>query len=241
MDRNGIDHAVLIQIQGQTDNSYQQECVRRHPGRFASVVLVDTDSPTAGEDLRRLAGEGASGVRLRATTHSPGEDPLAIWRTARSLGLAVSCAGTAFEYASEEFAGLVESLPGLPIVLEHLASTHFPDANDAERAARQKAFGLARFPNVYIKIHGLGEFCRRALPVREPFPFEVPIPALIEQVYRSFGPARMMWGSDFPPVSGREGYHNALRFPLEQLASIPGEERELIFGGVALSVFPVLG
>ena len=41
MDRNGVDAAVLIQINGQTDNSYQEECLRRYPGRFASVVSVD--------------------------------------------------------------------------------------------------------------------------------------------------------------------------------------------------------
>ena len=37
---------------------------------------------------------------------------------------------------------------------------------------RRKVFALSRFPNVYIKVHGLGEFCQRAMPVTEPFPFE---------------------------------------------------------------------
>lgn len=239
MDRNGVEHAVLIQIQGQTDNSNQQECVRRHPGRFASVVLVDTESPEASEILRRLAEEGASGVRLKATTRSPGEDPLAIWRTAEDLGLAVSCAGTALEFATEAFAQSVESLPNLRIVLEHLGSANRPDANESERLARLKSFGLARYPNVYIKVHGLGEFCHRALPVTEPFPFEQPIPPLLDQAYEAFGPQRMMWGSDFPPVSGREGYRNALQLTMEQFASRSREARGLIFGRVALSVFPL--
>ena len=41
MERNGVDHAALIQMQGQFDNRYQQECVKRYPGKFASVVVVD--------------------------------------------------------------------------------------------------------------------------------------------------------------------------------------------------------
>src|SRR3979411_3285036 len=93
MDRNDVDQAVLIQINGQYDNTYQQECVRRYPQRFTSVVLVDPQQPDALETLDRLAEAGASGVRLRPDARSPGADPLAIWRAAGRLGLAVSCGG----------------------------------------------------------------------------------------------------------------------------------------------------
>ncbi len=238
MERYGVRHAVLVQIQGQTNNDYQFECVRRYPGRFANVVIVDTDRPDAPEMLARLAEQGASGVRLRATTRSPGDDPLAIWRAAGRLGLAVSCAGASVDFATETFAGLVAALPEVTIVLEHLGSVSRPDRDDTERALRQQVLTLARFPNCCIKITGLGEFARRALPVTEPFPFAEPIPSLLTQVYEAFGPARMMWGSDYPPVSAREGYGNALRLPMEHLAHLPEQDRALIFGGTALRVFP---
>jgi L-fuconolactonase len=77
------------------------------------------------------------------------------------------------------------------------------------------------------------------MPVAEPFPFETPIPPLLELAYVAFGPDRMMWGSDFPPVSGREGYANALRFTLDQLAARSEADRARIFGGTALAVFPI--
>ena len=67
MDRNGVDQAVLIQINGQFDNSYQAEAVRRYPGRFCSVVLVDPLQPDAPKTLERLVDGGASGVRLMTT------------------------------------------------------------------------------------------------------------------------------------------------------------------------------
>ncbi len=108
MDRNGVEHAVLIQMQSQFDNSYQQECIQRFPGRFASVVIVDTDRTDAVDELERLAGEGASGVRLKPSIRSPGEDPLAIWRAAERLGLPVSCIGSSSEFASNEFAEIVQ-------------------------------------------------------------------------------------------------------------------------------------
>jgi L-fuconolactonase len=74
--------------------------------------------------------------------------------------------------------------------------------------------------------------------VTEPFPFVQPVPSLLMQVYEAFGPERMMWGSDYPPSSGREGYGSALRLPMEQLAATSEEDRAHIFGGTALRIFP---
>jgi L-fuconolactonase len=240
MDRNGVAHAVLIQMNGQTNNAYQTACVRRYPGRFAPVVIVDTDRPDAIATLGRLADDGASGVRLGPTTRSPGEDPLAIWRATARLGLAVSCGGNAAGFSSPDFAALVAAVPETRIVVEHLGALNQPvDAYQEE--LRRKVFGLARFSNVSIKIHGLGEFSRRALPVTQPFPFERPVPPLLEEAYAAFGPNRMMWGSDYPPVSGREGYHLALNLTMEQLVGKSEADRAAIFGGTALATFPVRG
>jgi len=241
MERYGVSHAVLVQMQGQTNNEYQFECARRYPGLFAPVVVVDTDQPDAAETLRRLAERGASGVRLRATTRSPGDDPLAIWRAAGRLGLSVSCFGSGAEFASDDFAALVHALPEVTIVIEHLGAHSRPDVDEAERAARQRAFALARFANTAIKVTGLGEFCQRALPVTEPFSFVQPIPPYLRQVMDAFGPRRMLWGSDYPPVDAREGYGNALHGTMAQFADASEDDRALIFGGTARALFPPRG
>jgi len=62
---------------------------------------------------------------------------------------------------------------------------------------------------------------------------------LLEQAYQAFGPRRLMWGSDYPPVSGREGYRNALHLTMEQFAGKSTADRDEIFGGTALRVFPI--
>lgn len=241
MERNGVDHAILIQMQNQFDNDYQYACIRRYPGRFAPVVVIDAAHPDAPQELARQAALGASGVRLQPTVRSAGEDPLLLWRMAARLGLAISCIGTSALFASDEFTALIAALPELPIVIEHLGGSG-ADLDDEARALRERAFALARFPNTYIKIPGLGEFVRRALPVTQPFPFVPPVPDYLAQVYHAFGARRMMWGSDYPPVAGREGYENALRLPQAEFAAMAGvsdEDREWIFGKTALSVFPV--
>lgn len=244
MARNGVAGAALIQIQGEFDNDYQFACAAQYPDKFASVVLLATEAPAAVATLERLAAQGASGVRFNATTRSAGDDPLALWRAAERLGLPVSCAGSAATFSAPEFADLIAAVPNLPIVIEHLGSLSKPDADEAEGVARQKVFPLARFPNTYIKITGLGEFCQRAIPVVAPFPFVRPLPDYLARAYAAFGASRMMWGSDYPPVSGREGYTNALRLTMAELAAIPGysdADQEEIFGGTALRVFRLFG
>jgi predicted TIM-barrel fold metal-dependent hydrolase len=231
MERNGVDHAVLIQMQGQYDNSYQRECAHRFPGKFAPVVIVDPSRPDAPDALRREADQGASGVRLRPA------DPPGLWQAASKLGLSISCGGGSQAFASDEFARLVESVD-VPVVVEHLGGLKGPD-DDQQQALRRRIFGLARFPHAHIKMHGLGEFQPRAMPATEPSPFVQPISSLLEAACEAFGASRVMWGSDYPPVSGREGYRNALRTTMERLATKSEADRGEIFGGTALKVFPI--
>jgi L-fuconolactonase len=241
MDQHEIEQAVLVQIRGYFDNDYQFECEKRYPGRFVSVVLVDVGRPDAVDQLERLAGQGARGVRLAPDDRSPGADPLAIWRKAAELGLSVSCGGSSGHFAAAEFAQLVASLPTLPIIIEHLASLKATGAQLPPEEMRRQIWSLARYPNVYMKIHGLGEICHRNLPVTTPFPFDPAGLTILHEAYAAFGAPRMMWGSDYPPVSGREGYAAALRFPQAEFASLSETERILIFGGVAAKLYGLQG
>ncbi|MBT3603729.1 MAG: amidohydrolase family protein, partial [Candidatus Latescibacteria bacterium] len=89
---------------------------------------------------------------------------------------------------------------------------------------------FSQYPNLTIKMPGFGEFCR------VPLPFD-PIPPLVDMTLEAFGPQRVMWGSDYPPVSGREGYDNSLRVPMDYLSKLSEDEQEWIFGKTALQVW----
>ena len=238
MQRNGVSRAVLTQPLGQTDNAYIQSCRRREPHRYATIVLVDPADPDAVSSLAKLVDDGASGVRLRPNARSSGADGLAIWRAAEDLGIAVSSPGTSADFASEAFADLVAEFPGLTIVLEHLGAGNAPDTTDEQRARRRAAFTLARFPNVVLKVPGLGEIAPRASDRNASFPFERSEPSVLDGALAAFGPERLMWGSDFPIVCSREGYAGALRFCMDAFAHLSEGDRDLIFGGVADRVFP---
>jgi L-fuconolactonase len=237
MDRNDVQHAVLVQIRGQYNNDYQFECVERFPDRLLSVVAVDPHSGDAGRRLEQLKQRGARGIRFWASWRD--DAALRLWHAAEALGLPVSCSGSAGEFASDEFASLVQLLPKLPIVIEHLGASTDTDRGGVLNDTRRKVLALSRFPNTYMKIHGLGEFAKRAMPMMKPFPFEQPIPPRLREAYHAFGANRMMWGSNYPPVSSLEGYRNSLQLPLEQFADIAEHERALIFGGTAARVYGI--
>jgi L-fuconolactonase len=231
MDRCGVARAVLIQLLGRYDNGYQQGCAARWPDRFASVVAVDPADPDPSGALSRLVKAGAAGVRLRPDAPEP------LWRTAFDLGLPVSCVGTAAAFTTGALAERLSGAP-VPVVLEHLGGLARPDVGD--RAAMQgPVLELAGFPKAHLKLPGLGQLAARgpALPAEGP-PFDTgPAVALLQAAVAAFGPSRVMWGSDYPVVSSREGYENALRWTEVALAGLTVADRSLVFGGTAARVF----
>ncbi len=226
MDANGVEKAVLVQMGGEYDNSYQFDCVQAHPDRLASVVLVDVGSDTAPDELSRLVDQGARGVRIPA-----GADAPRVWERAAQLNLPVTSLGSADAFSSDAFAANVATMGDTPVVIEHLGGLKW----DSAEAARERVFAQAAHPNARMKVHGLGEFCQRNLPVTSPFPFDTAGLPLLQEALAAFGADRLMWGSDYPPVSGREGYTNALRLTMDQFPA-EGDRRE-IFGGTAARVY----
>ena len=181
MQYNDVEHAVLVQSSTTTDNGYVIECMRRFPRRLAVVCRVDVDSPSATSDLERWGNEGAESIRLRNFNRSPGDDPLAIWRKAADLGMSVSVGGPVDGFLTVEFEGMVEELPHLKLIIEHLggmgfnAVSDYQDSRPSDDQYRQ-VLALSRFPNTYIKLHGMGEFCN------PPFPYQ-DIPPYLKMAY----------------------------------------------------------
>lgn len=226
MERAGVDKAVLIQHAGETDNGYHIECLDRHPGRFVSAMVVEPEDD--GSKIRAWAERGIIGIRLPIASRAQAADPLAQWRTAAELDLVVSAPSTPGALLSEDFAEILAKFPQLSIVIEHLAGV----GHDADPPYEEytRALALAEYPNLSIKLPGFGEFCALPHPFAE-------VPPLAEMAIDAFGPSRVMWGSDWPPVSSREGYDHSLSFANDYLSSLSEDERAWIFGETALEVW----
>ncbi|MBI2858004.1 MAG: amidohydrolase [Chloroflexi bacterium] len=235
MGQNAVVQALLVQSVYDYDNQYLFDSAQAYPGRFGVVVVVDTTRPSAVDELRQLARQGAAGLRLRPWDRSPGTDPVAIWREALKLRLPVTCMGTEKEFSAGDFFSLVEELPGLVLVLEHLGCGigRVPD-----RGEFQKVLQLSRYPNIYLKMCGFGELTAMPKPIRSgTFPV---VPPEIGMALEAFGAKRIMWSSNFPNCSAREGYRNSLVFPLERL-EMTQPDKEWVFAKTAQSVWKLPG
>ncbi|MBS10304.1 MAG: hypothetical protein CME19_01710 [Gemmatimonadetes bacterium] len=226
MKKSGVDKAVFIQYAGNSDNSYMIESMEAEPGKYQSAMIVDPEDD--GTALRQWAEKGIVGIRLPLDSRAKTDDPLAHWRTAAELGLVVSAPSRVAKLLGPEFKEVIETFPDLEIVIEHLAGVE--RGAEAPYGDFKEAMKLAERPNLSIKLPGFGEICE------VPLPFE-PIPPLPDLALEAFGPERVMWGSDYPPVSGREGYANSLSEPMNYFESLSEDERAWIFGKAALKIW----
>jgi len=226
MDQSGVSNAVFIQYMGNTDNTYVIESMESHSGRFRGTMIVENSDD--GTKIREWAKKGIGGIRLPVDHRAGCPDPMAQWRTASELGLVVSAPCSPKALLGEAFTEVVETFPELQIVIEHLAGV---GKNASPPYAEYKeVMKLSEKPALTIKLPGFGEFCEL------PHPFE-DIPPFADMALEAFGPNRMMWGSDYPPASSREGYDNALKLPLDYFSSLSEEERSWIFGRTAMQVW----
>jgi predicted TIM-barrel fold metal-dependent hydrolase len=229
---NGIDRAVLVQpvFRGE-DNAYVAQCARNEPDRFAAVCVIDPRTPGAPERLATWVARGCRGLRLRpriadeaALFGDPATFPL--WEAAGRLGVVVSvlCGP---EHAAM-IGTLAERFPDVPIVIDHLAHPNL--AAGVRAASFRNLVDLARCSNVFIKISGYYHFSV------EPFPFADCWDAM-RAAYDRFGPARLVWGSDFPHVEIKCGYPQSMQLPGLAMGAWPSADCELVMGLNALKLY----
>lgn len=231
MDEAGVDHAVIVLPQYyRYDNRILADTLRRYPGRFAGVGVVDPRGPGAADALQRLWEEdGIRGVRLRATIEPEWfghPDTAPLWRRAGELKLPLCLLGRPEHVPAMR--GLVEQFPETPVVIDHFAQ--IPAAGGPDAPAFRTLLGLADFPNVTIKLSGLHYWGGGR------YPWPAAQPALRAAVER-FTPERVMWGSDWPHILFGGGYIRCLNFVRRELPWLSEAGRERILGGTAAALW----
>ncbi|HJP31054.1 MAG TPA: amidohydrolase family protein [Candidatus Latescibacteria bacterium] len=244
-----IDKAVLIDMGG-TDieqHNYVAHCVRTWPDRFTATGLVDVADPAAADRLTELyEATPIEGIRLGGGLGDPAaeqaEDLTAypLFQRAAELGVNINLYGRSDGVASMEL--LVAAFPGINISLDHLgicpSTPLVPDAWVRPRfeqeplppATYEQILGLARYDNVHVKVSGEYAFSKAAYPYADMKP-------MVERVYETFGPERMMWCTDFPWIVAEPGYGRLAQMIDHHLPGIPTREREMMMGGNALGIW----
>jgi len=115
---------------------------------------------------------------------------------------------------------IAEGHPGVRIVVQHLGRPHPLEA--VERAAA--------YPNVFGKISGLITHCPTRWKADDFRPH-------VQHALRTFGPHRLMFGSDWPSYLPEGTFKEALAAFTQSIGALPLEMREQILGGTAERVY----
>jgi predicted TIM-barrel fold metal-dependent hydrolase len=227
----GIKAAVLTQHLGEVNNDYLLACAATAPADLAVIGMVDYASPLAPEMVTRAAElPGFRGVRLWASTRSPGDDPLAIWRALEASGLVASVRGPVRDLINPEFAEILRQVPALVVRIDHLGLFAYGNDSDADF---ERLMALSAFPNAHLLWAGFHAYSTEGFPYRDAHPY-------LRRSLAAFGAQRIMWSGDWARA-GNAGPHDY--YPIEpQLVSteldfLTTEDRAAVLGGTARRLF----
>ncbi|NKB65439.1 MAG: amidohydrolase family protein [Candidatus Latescibacteria bacterium] len=229
----GVDKAVIVQpIHYLFDNSYVADSLRRFPGRFAAIGLVDPKAPDAPDQLEKLVRQdGFGGLRIHSSRldhpsqwAAADQDPL--WRRSEELGTCFIVHGPAANLPHLE--PIIGRFPQVPVVLDHIGGA--PTDEEPPYPLLSHVLDLARFPNVYVKLTPQAHKSSEAFPHADTF-------AAFQRIYDAFGPERLMWGTNFPGVVKGVGYGPALEMFRDHVGFLTADDKEWLFHRTAERVW----
>ena len=89
---------------------------------------------------------------------------------------------------------------------------------------------IAAHPNAMCKISGMATEASPDWSAADLKPY-------VDHLLESFGPQRLLWGSDWPVLNLAGTYGRWMEAILEVLAPLSGSEREAILGGNAARIY----
>lgn len=234
MDACGIGRAVLVQAEDSVrDTELMLEAAAAHPWVAGVVGWIQLDDPgTAAAQLARWTEHRVfRGVR-HLLHNDPREDLLArpvvraTLRLVAGHGLALDVPD-AWPRHLGATAELAAALPNLRVVVDHLGKPPFgrPDWP----AWRSALAEVASRPNTVAKVSGL-QVPEVAFTVNQVRP-------AWEAALELFGPARLMWGSDWPMTVPSPGYAGAWQVMSGLVGELSAGEQELLLAGTATRVY----
>jgi L-fuconolactonase len=135
-----------------------------------------------------------------------------------------------FPRDARQVAEIATRYPHLRLIIDHMG---YPDV-EAETGAFEPILGLARFPNIRLKLSDVKGRSREEFPFRDVHPF-------ISMLHNMYGAERMVWGTGYP---GRHRIkHNwlsladELRLIREGIPFLTPREQDMILGGTAVELW----
>ncbi|HWF78225.1 MAG TPA: amidohydrolase family protein [Caulobacteraceae bacterium] len=229
----GVERTVLVQAAPtEAETAFLLEIATATPFVAGVVGWTDLAAPDAPARIEALASR-PNLLGLRPMLQDECDDA---WILHPRVGAALDAmerTGLTFDALIKprhlpHIARLIESRASLRLVIDHGAKPDIAAGGLGGWAEQMLAIG--RGSGAFCKLSGLASEARAGWRADDLEPF-------VDVLLDAFGPARLMWGSDWPVVNEAGGYA-AWRAAAEALtAHLTDGDRALIFGGTAAAFY----
>ena len=225
----GVERIVLIQMSYYGhDNSYMLDTMRRFPGVFSGVAVID-DAARPQVVMRRLARQGVRGFRI-APKGSPRDQWLetpgmaAMWRCGSEENLSMCC--LIDPDALPAVNRMCQKFPETPVVIDHIARIKVDSKSRDEEVKELCRLARHKFTTVKISaFYALSKIYLDLAPV-------------IRRLLEAFGPERLMWATDCPfQVQDGHTYLDSIALIRDRLDFLSDSDRQWLLRKTAERVF----
>jgi L-fuconolactonase len=235
----GVERTVLVQAVGTLEETEELLAAADSDGLIAGVVgWVDLTLPDVAATLARLL-QGPGGAHLVGIRHQVHDEPDSDWlvrpevlrglRAVAEVGLVYDLLVRSRELPAARRAA--EQLPQLSLVVDHAAKPAIAAGQWEPWSTRIAA--MAALSNVACKLSGLVTEAR--------YPGWTPddLAPYVARLVELFGPARLLFGSDWPVCTLAASYHSVLDAASTCLAraGLGEPERADVLAGTAIRVY----
>ena len=228
----GVKRIVLVQMSFYgTDNSYMLDAIKLHPSKFSGIAVVDRTSLSLSNEMSRLRTLGVRGFRIAQGNHPAGwlemPDMRRLWSLAAEKQMVVCSLVNPAELSSLD--RMCADFPETTLAIDHIARIGMAGpVRDVDVAALCR---LSRHPRVHVKVSAFYALGKQLPPYNDLVP-------LISALYDSYGPHRLMWGSDSPyQVQPPHTYGASLDLVRNGLPFLSPQDKAWLLGKSAQSVF----
>lgn len=234
LERAGVDLTVLVQAAASTEETRYLLGIADEHAMVAGVVgWIDMDSPTDAMAALNEFGRHPKFVGVRPMIQDI-EDPS--WIDRPELGVildALTESGLCFDalVKSVHLPFLLSCLtrhPGLRVVLDHGAKPNI--AGGEWQPWADSIAAIADETSAFCKISGLITEAADVQTYDDVMPY-------LEHLLTTFGPDRLIWGSDWPVLNlagDYDGWHDA---SITRLETLTEQDRENVLGRNAISFY----
>ncbi len=228
----GVTRITLIQMSFYGyDNSYMLETMKRFPGVFSGVAVIDEDDRPA-EQMRELKKQGVRGFRIRPGERSrdtwlDGRGMAQMWKCGAEEGLPMCHLIDADSLPAVD--RMCRKFPDTPVVIDHFARIGVD--GQIRQADLKLLADLARHKHVTVKISAYYALGKKRMPYTDLAP-------MIRRLLEAYGRERLMWATDCPyQVQEGHTYTASIELVRDRLDFLTDDDRQWLLRKTAEKVF----